>query len=139
MQQVPRPCATHGAPHHATLGSRYSSTTQHSTHSCAPNSIYVTNGKTISVRAIENIESFSDVRISYIQKYPLFRSQETAENRKKELKDHYHFDCNCRLCDVEEKYSLKSSVMCPKHEKCGTVVKFRVATFCKTLGRMNPQ
>ena len=86
-------------------------------HSCAPNSIYVTNGKTISVRAIENIESFSDVRISYVQKYPLFRSQETAENRKKELKDHYHFDCNCRLCDVEEKYSLKSSVMCPKHEK----------------------
>jgi len=83
-------------------------------HSCDPNAVYVTeNGKTISVRAIEKIESFSDVRISYI----IGQSQETKEVRMKELKDNYHFDCHCRLCEDEERDSLKSSVMCPKHER----------------------
>ena len=33
------------------------------------------------------------------------------------MKEHYHFDCNCQLCQDEEKDSLRSSLVCNKHEK----------------------
>ena len=55
------------------------------------------------------MESFSEVRISYIT--PI---GENTENRKKELKLHYHFDCECRLCEDEEKDNCRSSMLCPK-------------------------
>ena len=35
-------------------------------HSCWPNAVWVFSGKTLTVRAIEDIASFSDVRINYV-------------------------------------------------------------------------
>ena len=54
------------------------------------------------------------MRISYI-----FGCHETSRVRQKILKDSYHFDCDCRLCEDKESDGLKSSVMCPKHERYG--------------------
>ena len=82
-------------------------------HACSPNAVCITkNGKSISIRAIENIESFSDVRICYI-------GPEDTDGRKKELKEHYHFDCKCQLCEDEVRDSLMSSVKCPKYTNVG--------------------
>ena len=83
-------------------------------HACSPNAVCVTKyGKSISIRAIENIGSFSDVRICYIG------PQDTV-GRKKELKDHYYFDCKCQLCEDEIRDSLMSSIKCPKNNEGST-------------------
>ena len=78
-------------------------------HACSPNAIFVTkNGKEISIRALEKVENFSEVRISYI------KPSDNTENRRNKLKLHYHFDCECRLCEDEEKDNCRSSMLCPK-------------------------
>ena len=81
-------------------------------HSCSPNAVYVTkNGKDLSVRAIEKVNKFSDVRICYIN------VKGDTNTRKKELKEHYFFDCKCRLCQDKDQDSLKSSISCPNQSE----------------------
>ncbi len=76
-------------------------------HSCWPNATVVFKGKTLIVNAIENVKSFSDVRISYTNLL------ESTEARRKNLMEQYYFHCECEKCvspdslrDDQEKSSL---------------------------------
>lgn len=56
-------------------------------HSCAPNAAWFNIGKEMVVRIIEDVEDFSEIRISYVIVH-----QHTQE-RRKVLKEKYFIDC----------------------------------------------
>ena len=58
-------------------------------HSCAPNAVWFNVGKEMVVRTIEDVDNFSEIRISY------FDERGKTEERKKFLKKVYFFDCTC--------------------------------------------
>ena len=64
-------------------------------HSCWPNAIWVFSGKTLTVRAIDDIESFADVRINYIA------VEAAKEQRREMLMKQWYFQCRCPECTFE--------------------------------------
>ena len=59
-------------------------------HSCVPNAVWSYQGKEMIIRTINNVEDFSDLRISYLLKL----YENTSRRRQKLLKE-YYFLCNC--------------------------------------------
>lgn len=80
-------------------------------HSCSQNVMYRFNGKEMTLGAIANIESFSDVRMAYTPNY-----HEDTKSRRKYLEERYFFTCHCSLCDDEKLGPAESSMYCPKCE-----------------------
>ncbi|XP_037081973.1 histone-lysine N-methyltransferase SMYD3-like [Pollicipes pollicipes] len=77
-------------------------------HSCQPNAAATFAGRTISIRAIEDIPSFSwdKVRISYID------TMADTETRLRELRNGYFFDCDCPRCSAGEFADLERALCC---------------------------
>ena len=77
-------------------------------HSCAPNAHWHFRGKDMIIRAIDNVNNFSDLRQSYLQNL----TATTKKRREKLLQDHYFF-CECSNCVDIIKDHTKSSLRCP--------------------------
>ena len=83
-------------------------------HSCAPNAVYISHGKNLIVRSIEDkIENFLDVRVCYYQDL-----KHTSDVRRQSLLSSHYFLCECPNCCNEEKNQLKSSMVCKKCNGC---------------------
>ena len=76
-------------------------------HSCIPNAVWSYQGKEMIIQTIDNVEDFSDLRISYLLKL----YENTSRRRQKLLKE-YYFLCQCSRCLDFESDQLKSSVLC---------------------------
>ena len=61
----------------------------------------------MTIRAIDDIEDFSDVRVSYISIL-----SEKTEVRRTQLSSHYFFLCECKNCSNGSQDILKSSLNC---------------------------
>ncbi len=86
-------------------------------HSCSPNAEVVgdlTSQVSYSLRLLEDVESFDEIRICYGSK--LF--VERTETRRSGLKSRYYFDCQCRSCQEVELDSMKSSLKCRLCKGC---------------------
>ena len=83
-------------------------------HQCNYNAVVIpTDGIEIIIRAVEDVKSFEDLRISYISCL-----SENTQKRQKELMEKYYFECQCPKClDVEDD-GLKSSLICEKCSGC---------------------
>ena len=75
-------------------------------HSCDNNAVWITVGKEMVVRTIEDVENFSEIRICYIDK------TEKTHNRRKLLKEHYFFDCKCLRCEDPNSDAKHTSLKC---------------------------
>ena len=75
-------------------------------HSCAPNAHCIYNGKGIVVRTIEDVENFSDLRITY------FDPRGKTHERRKYLRENYFFDCNCARCEDPNSDAKFASLKC---------------------------
>ena len=75
-------------------------------HSCAPNAVWVNHGKVMVVRTIEDVENFSDVRITY------FDACDKTEERKDYLRENYFFNCKCVKCEDPNSDAKFSSLKC---------------------------
>ena len=82
-------------------------------HSCAPNATFISNGKEIIIRAIENVNSFEDLRITYIPKL-----YESTSRRREILTRDYYFFCQCLKCQNMDLDAKKNSLLCPKCKDC---------------------
>ncbi|KAG0298558.1 SET and MYND domain-containing protein 3 [Linnemannia gamsii] len=61
-------------------------------HSCLPNCVYAFKGARVECRVIRDIQPGEELMISYIDQIG------TTQERQKQLKEQYHFICNCPLC-----------------------------------------
>jgi hypothetical protein len=61
-------------------------------HSCDPNSAVVYNGRTISVRVLESLNTGTELTVSYIH------TNKPVSARRSELENMFHFTCNCSQC-----------------------------------------
>ena len=95
-------------------------------HSCAPNAHWHHNGKHMIIKTIENVESFDDLRQSYLTIFHLTAS--TKKRREKLMKDHYFF-CECSKCKDVPADQMKSSLICIKCKGC-IPVKIGACTTC---------
>ena len=82
-------------------------------HSCAPNAVWILHENEMIVRAIENVDSFENIRITYLSK--LF---ESTYERQKTLSENYFFDCDCSRCQDQNTDQFKSSLICSKCQNC---------------------
>ena len=77
-------------------------------HACIPNVIRKFNGKVMTLKAIDKIEDFSDIRMAY---GPIY--QEPVKIRRNYLKQQYGFTCHCKFCDDEDLEAiLDASTLC---------------------------
>ena len=79
-------------------------------HSCAPNASWINVGKEMVVRAIEDVENLSEIRISYFDCY------EKTQKRRRYLRERYFFDCKCVRCEdpnSDAKFSALKCKSCP--------------------------
>ena len=63
-------------------------------HSCWPNAVAIFKGKARVIRAIDNIKSFNEVRISHVD------GDLPISERKEELWKDWKIDCNCNECNL---------------------------------------
>ncbi|KAG0040238.1 SET and MYND domain-containing protein 3 [Podila clonocystis] len=61
-------------------------------HSCIPNCVYIFRGPKVECRVIRDIQPGEEVTISYIDQIG------TTKERQRQLKEQYHFVCECPLC-----------------------------------------
>ncbi|KAM6220009.1 histone-lysine N-methyltransferase SMYD3 isoform 2-T2 [Rhynchocyon petersi] len=66
-------------------------------HSCDPNCSIVFNGPHLLLRAVRDIEVGEELTICYLDMLM------TSEERKKQLRDQYCFDCDCVRCRTQDK------------------------------------
>ena len=77
-------------------------------HSCIPNVLRKFDGKKMTLKAVDKIENFSDIRMTYSPIY-----QEDVKIRRSYLKQHYCFTCHCKFCEDEDLESmLEASMLC---------------------------
>jgi len=79
-------------------------------HSCDPNAAAVFDGARLSFRSLKPIEKDEEVFISYID------GSNPFSRRQHELKDRYHFTCNCSKCErgatlMEDSFLLEGSAL----------------------------
>ncbi|XP_055353887.1 histone-lysine N-methyltransferase SMYD3-like [Paramacrobiotus metropolitanus] len=87
-------------------------------HSCKPNSSQSYDGPDMIVRAITEIPAVEDVRVTYTALH------QPARLRRKFLKEHYFFDCECERCNDVLHDAMLQSIMCQK-KTCGEAVPYR--------------
>ncbi|XP_059761303.1 histone-lysine N-methyltransferase SMYD3 isoform X1 [Balaenoptera ricei] len=66
-------------------------------HSCDPNCSIVFNGPHLLLRAVRDIEAGEELTICYLDMLM------TSEERQKQLRDQYCFDCDCFRCQTQDK------------------------------------
>ncbi|XP_048968388.1 histone-lysine N-methyltransferase SMYD3 isoform X2 [Canis lupus baileyi] len=66
-------------------------------HSCDPNCSIVFNGPHLLLRAVRDIEAGEELTICYLDMLM------TSEERRKQLKDQYCFECDCVRCETQDK------------------------------------
>ena len=86
--------------------------------SCARNAIQHFRGKEMIIRCIENVNNFSELRLSYLQDLTA-----TTKIRRQKLLEKYYFLCECSNCQDNIKDQMKSSLLCPNCNKgCSPLV-----------------
>lgn len=96
-------------------------------HSCQPNCVITFQGNTAFVRTITDVEAGSELNLSYIE------IAESTEKRRRELRENYHFDCDCVRCSggvVNE--SELSGFKC---ESCAGCVVVEGQARCERCGK----
>ncbi|ELW49533.1 SET and MYND domain-containing protein 3 [Tupaia chinensis] len=66
-------------------------------HSCDPNCSIVFNGPHLLLRAVRDIEVGEELTICYLDMLM------TSEERRKQLRDQYCFECDCFRCQTQDK------------------------------------
>ncbi|KAL1769896.1 histone-lysine N-methyltransferase SMYD3 [Sigmodon hispidus] len=66
-------------------------------HSCDPNCSIVFNGPHLLLRAVREIEAGEELTICYLDMLM------TSEERQKQLRDQYCFECDCIRCQTQDK------------------------------------
>ncbi|XP_023488370.1 histone-lysine N-methyltransferase SMYD3 isoform X2 [Equus przewalskii] len=66
-------------------------------HSCDPNCSIVFNGPHLLLRAVRDIEAGEELTICYLDMLM------TSEERRKQLRDQYCFECDCFRCQTQDK------------------------------------
>ncbi len=79
-------------------------------HSCAPNVVYIFDGKCMVFRALRDLRPGEEVCISYI------RLVGGKERRRSRLLSHYYFDCVCEACLSEPDHTKLSGFVCTSDE-----------------------
>lgn len=96
-------------------------------HSCAPNAVYISHGKNLIVRAIDDkIEQFDNVRLSYYRNL-----RHATEVRRQSLLSSHYFLCQCSNCLDEEKDQMRSSLICKNCQNCVPAIT-GICKNCKT-------
>ena len=78
-------------------------------HSCSPNASWINVGKEMVVRAIEDVENLSEIRISYFDTRAI---GDKTHERRKYLRENYFFDCNCARCEDPNSDAKFASLKC---------------------------
>ena len=99
---------------------------------CAPNASWINVGKEMVVRAIEDVENLSEIRISYFDAY------EKTQERRKVLKEKYFFDCKCVRCEDPNSDAKFSSLKC---ESCSGWVheSTKICSSCHQTLKLNDE
>ncbi|ELR58064.1 SET and MYND domain-containing protein 3, partial [Bos mutus] len=66
-------------------------------HSCDPNCSIVFNGPHLLLRAVRDVEAGEELTICYLDMLM------TSEERRKQLRGQYCFDCDCFRCQTQDK------------------------------------
>lgn len=92
-------------------------------HSCAPNAVYIFDGKCMVFRALRPIKPGEEVLISYI------RLVGGKHRRRERLHSHYYFDCSCEACTGESDFPDFEGILCrnPACAEKQTLLKFEHA------------
>ncbi|CAG9109899.1 unnamed protein product [Plutella xylostella] len=87
-------------------------------HSCAPNAVATFTGRTISVRATQDLPSldWNQIRISYID------LMKTPYERQAELLQNYYFLCQCTRCLDETQLKMVHAAKC-LNDQCSNPVQ----------------
>ena len=80
-------------------------------HSCAPNAHWYNDGTELILRTMEDVQHFSDLRITYLGRFSIGT---TSDERKKKLKGDYYFDCKCSKCEDPNSDAKLMSLICKK-------------------------
>ena len=80
----------------------------------------------LTVRAMDKIDKFEDIRVSYLP--TLF---DKTQQRREILSKHYYFHCDCDNCQNELADSRKSSLKCFKCNNC-VPISIRNCIECQT-------
>ncbi|OBS72341.1 hypothetical protein A6R68_13080, partial [Neotoma lepida] len=72
-------------------------------HSCDPNCSIVFNGPHLLLRAVREIEAGEELTICYLDMLM------TSEERRKQLRDQYCFECDCIRCQTQDKSCIDAS------------------------------
>ncbi|CAJ0609742.1 unnamed protein product [Cylicocyclus nassatus] len=78
-------------------------------HSCRPNTVYTCDGFIATLRALNSDVSIKDKTKTFYSYIDLLSS---LQQRKKELKDTWYFDCRCERCTDPDDHIL-TSILCP--------------------------
>ncbi|KIH64985.1 MYND finger [Ancylostoma duodenale] len=79
-------------------------------HSCRPNTIYTCNGFIATLRALNSNVVMEDKTRTFYSYIDLLSS---LQQRKKQLKDTWYFDCQCERCTDPDDHIL-TSILCPR-------------------------
>ncbi|EYB99603.1 hypothetical protein Y032_0121g958 [Ancylostoma ceylanicum] len=79
-------------------------------HSCRPNTIYTCNGFIATLRALNSKVVMEDKTKTFYSYIDLLSS---LQQRKKQLKDTWYFDCQCERCTDPDDHIL-TSILCPR-------------------------
>lgn len=87
-------------------------------HSCWPNAVATFSGRSLQIRAIEQIDNFcwSKVRISYIDMLA------DRQSRRDELSLGYFFLCNCSRCSSQQFLSRERTRVCDNGDCSAAIV-----------------
>jgi len=102
-------------------------------HSCNPNAAATFEGKTISIRLLEDVPclDYSKIFITYIE------LMDTSDERRKTLKDSYYFWCTCSKCVDSKEQDEMLAAQCP-NQKCDqflTILDDGMTRECKKCGQ----
>ncbi|XP_041369193.1 histone-lysine N-methyltransferase SMYD3-like [Gigantopelta aegis] len=99
-------------------------------HSCQPNAVATFTGKTISIRAVSDIEETepSKVFLSYIDQLA------PSTDRRRQLEEQYYFTCQCCRCLDSNLDAKMQSIYCDQLNCKGLMYKMSVDTVytCQT-------
>uniref|UniRef100_A0A7M4DVK9 [histone H3]-lysine(4) N-trimethyltransferase n=1 Tax=Crocodylus porosus TaxID=8502 RepID=A0A7M4DVK9_CROPO len=100
-------------------------------HDCWPNCTVIFNNGKIELRALGKISPGEELTVSYID------FLNVSEDRRKQLKKQYYFDCTCEHCQKKIKDDLMLAVKEGEHKPSQDMVK-EVIQFSKdTLEKIN--
>jgi len=79
-------------------------------HDCNPNTIAISCGPVIYLRAIKPIKAGDELMICYVDQGML------TSDRLQHLKEQYYFDCKCNTCETKDKDVVKTAYIMPDED-----------------------